>query len=203
MICRSLALLAFAVLSPGCVPVSEPVGDITKAKADKSLVGSWAADEKPEKVVVKIEIAPEVKGNPKGLMRMIFVNEGNGKAGEVPVHFFLTTVGKHQYGNLLMDSANAKEGIASLGTEGEYARWSKGTSRAYFVFRAESHKDGITLNFGDENAFKKLMADEKIVANDKTIFKTPAGWLAKYLEKHGHDTIFPAAKDAKMVKAKK
>src|SRR5262249_31009978 len=159
----------------------EPLGDIDKAEPDKTMVGTWAADDQPAKAVLTVEMAPEVKGNPKGLMRMIFLEANK----DLPVWFFLTTVGKEHYGNLLLDAnTNNKEGIAMLDKEGEYAKWSKGTGRRYYVFHYTPGKDGFVLNFGDEKAVKKLMMDEKIEMDSKQFFKTPVGWLAKYLQKN-------------------
>ncbi len=200
-----------ALFAVGCVPVTEPVGDIAKAEPDKNLVGTWvpAKDKTPEMNKIKIEVAPEVKGNPKGLMLMTFLGYPFPKEG-TQLFFFLTKIGKEQYGNLLID-ANDRLRIAHLEKEGEYEKWSKGTGRRYIVFRCAATKDGLTLNFGDEDAFKALMKDEKIEPDDKNIssedkkvfcFKTPVGWLAKYLEKNGREKFFPAAKDAEHVKEK-
>lgn len=210
-----VVLLAFAVLSPGCVPVTEPVGDIDKAEPDKNLVGKWVSAAKPkEEPSLKIEAAPEVKGNPKGLMVMTPTGYPfpGGKEPEVQLYFFVSTVGKGQYGSILVD-ADHRLGLLALEKEGEYARWSKGAGRRYVVFRYDAGKDGLTINSGDEDAFRALMKDENIPRDDKKVapqtkdqdrfyYKTPAGWLAKYLDKQGHEKLFPAAKDTKYAKEK-
>jgi len=217
---RAAALFAFAVLSPGCVPVTEPVGDIDKAEPDKALVGTWVTAAKvkdkeafrlSEEVKLQIEKAPGVKGNPKGLMLLTPIGYPfPGGKESVTFSFFVTTIGKEQYGNLLLD-ADDKLGLARLGKEGAYAGWSQGAGRRYVVFRYAATKDGLTLNSGDEEAFKALMKDEKFPRDDKKLasqikdanwfsYKTPAGWLAKYLEKNGPGRIFPAAKDVKYVR---
>src|SRR5262245_61226968 len=95
-------LFAFALISPGCVPVTEPVGDIDKAEPAKDLIGAWKFDDKRVWVVDRAE----VKGHPKGLMRIRVVEEGQ-KPEETPANnamwFFTTTIGKHTYANLLRD----------------------------------------------------------------------------------------------------
>ena len=45
---------------------------------------------------------------------------------------------------------------------------------------------------------KKLASQVKDVGVSS--FKTPAGWLAKYLEKNGSGKLFPAELDAKSTK---
>ena len=217
---RFAVLLASAVLSSGCVPVTEPVGDPTDP--DKALVGTWvtadkvknkAAFELTEEVKLKIEIAPEVKGNPKGLMLLTPVGYPfPGGKETVQVYFFVATVGTERYGNLILD-ADDPLGIARLDKEGAYARWSGGAGRRFLVFRYATAEDGLTLNFGDREAFEALMADEKIARDDKRLasqirdanwfgYKTPAGWVTKYLEKNGREKLFPLAKDVKYTKQK-
>jgi hypothetical protein len=208
---RILTLFALVIFSPGCIPVTEPVGDIDKAEPDKALLGTWVLAEKqtPEMNKVKIELAPKVKGNPKGLMLMTFLGYPFPKEG-TQFFFYLTTIGKEQYGNLLLDINDLRRlKIAHFNKEGEYDKWSKGTGRRYLVFRTAATKDGLIINWGDEVAFKALMKDEKIPQDDKNLstedkkifsFQTPAGWLAKYLEKNGRAKIFPADADGKFVK---
>jgi hypothetical protein len=191
MRCRLLILFAFALLSHGCIPVTEPVGDIDKAEIDKSLVGTWERQHPfiGGTDVAEIEIAPEVKGNPKGLMRLRDPHHDQDW-----LYFLLTTVGKHKYGNVLFDGNLERAKMAvQLDKEGNYEKWTKSTKRRYFVFLA--HKDGY-INDGNMAAFCKLMADKKIerVGDGElpfSFYKTPAGWLTKYLEKNGPETIFP------------
>ena len=84
---RALALLA--LLSSGCVPVTEPVGDIDKAEPDKNLGGTWVST-KNKSDVLRIE-TQEVKGLPKGLMTMTAL--GTDPERE-PMWMFVSAVGK-------------------------------------------------------------------------------------------------------------
>ncbi len=88
---RYAFLTAFVALSAGCVPVTEPVGDIDKAEPDKALVGEWN-DNRTDQVFCVIDV-PEVKGNPKGLMRMKWVGHST--------WFYPTTIAKHTYANVI------------------------------------------------------------------------------------------------------
>src|SRR5438105_1114186 len=106
MVRRLLPLCALlALFCVGCVPVTEPVGDVTTAEADNGLVGTWANKNQKDKGVLRID-APEVKGNPKGLMRMAFLEDKKGEA----LWFFVATVGKEKYGNILADTDPTKKG---------------------------------------------------------------------------------------------
>jgi hypothetical protein len=192
-----LLFAALALLSPGCLMVTEPVGDIDKAEPDEALVGTWAREDKPDQAGVRIEIPPRVKGNPKGLMRMhILDNKPDG-----PIWFFVTTVGGEKYGNMCADTSRpADNQRAQFDREGDYARWSKSTGRRYCVFRYEVTGHGLVVNAGDEREFSDVMKKEGFELDDrKEYFKTPAGWFANYLEKNGRDKFFPPGKDERLV----
>ena len=187
-----------ALLSAGCVPVTEPVGDITKAKPDKELIGIWTAADESPKLTIKIDTV-EVEGNPTGLMRMNLLES---KANDEPVWFFVSTVGKEKYGNLCFDTQTDQGSPPDFGKKGAYEKWAKGKTRAYFVFRYTAGKDQITLNFGDEKTFKAVAEEAKLPMKAKG-FETPAGWLEKYLDKNGHKTVFPASADKTLTRMKK
>jgi hypothetical protein len=197
---RVLALFAFAVLSPGCVPVTEPVGDIDKAEPDKNLVGTWVST-KNKSDVLRIE-TQEVKGVPKGLMTMTAL--GTDPERE-PMWMFVSTVGKERFGNLCMDIGGKKdEVLPNFGKEGAYARWSKKKTRLYIVFRYSTARDEITLNSGDEKAYESVAKEAKLTRlNDDSPYETPVGWLAGYLDKNGSGKIFPTDKDEKFNRVKK
>jgi hypothetical protein len=190
---RSSLFLAGTVLfAAGCVPVTEPVGPIDKAEPDKNLAGTWtvvdasgsAKSADPQEVVVDV---PEVKGNPKGLMRALT------KRGGDEVWFFVTTAGKHTYASLIL-APNDVGGPLKFSKEGAFEEWQKAENKWYFVFRYARNGDKLTVDCGNHSAFTDLMKDEKIEANrgDKPLefYKTPAGWLAKYLDKTGPAKLF-------------
>jgi hypothetical protein len=190
-------LFAFAVLSPGCVPVTEPVGDIDKAEPDKVLLGSWEFDNSRGITRIKVEMPPEVKGNPKGLMLMYFPDFQS----DTPVWFFVTTIGREKYGNLCWDR-KYKDATARFDKEGEYAKWAESPTRRYNIFRYAGTKTDLAINFGSEAAVKALMKDAKIETDAQGYYKTPAGWLAGYLEKNGRLTLFPTEESTSLMKAK-
>jgi len=100
-----LSVLAFALLSPGCVPVTEPLGDIEKAEPDKNFIGIWERDEGGGDVRAWVVDRPEVKGNPNGLMRLRVIEKGKlpeDAKERATVWFFTTTLGKHTYANVLL-----------------------------------------------------------------------------------------------------
>ena len=209
---RVLALLTFALFSPGCVPVTEPVGDIDKAEPDESLVGSWAVDLKDKKdkkdKSVEITIPPKVKGNPKGLM-LFNPGEIDNKADAKvqPTWFFVAKVGKEKYVNFCLGRGTAgtdefRPESPPFDKEGEYAKWANSSNRRYMVWHCTTTEDGLALKLGDDQAFEKLMKAEKIAqVPNEIFFKTPPGWLAKYLEKNGPESLY--GKSVLVLKKKK
>jgi hypothetical protein len=197
---RYLPLFAVAALC-GCVPVTQPIGDVEKAEPEKNLIGEWAPADKPETVAIRID-QPEVKGNPKGLMRMWM----HGEPKSFTIWFFVATVAREKYGSMCLyvgggDEIENTDWCVHLHKEGMYAKWAKNEDRRYIIFWYSSGKDELVINFGEEEVTKKVMKDEGI-GHDYG-FKTPAGWLAKYLEKNGREKLFPANKDGKAVRLKK
>lgn len=185
-----------AVLACGCVPVTEPVGDVANAEPDKALIGTWAAE---GKAVLKID-APVVKGNPKGLMRWTFTESKN----EEPIWFFVATVGKEKYGNMCLSTDDSK-GALDFNKEGAYEKWTKTKTRAYVVFHYTTGKDELSLNFGNEKAFKAIATEAKLMqvkVKDAGVYVTPAGWLEKYLDKNGREKVFPNDDAKKFTRSK-
>lgn len=192
---RRTLLFAFVPLLAGCVPVTAPLGDVSKAEPDKQLLGTWKKD---DGFSYEIDI-PAVDGNPKGLMRSV----GGGKPDDLSNAFWfhLATIGKHTYATIyLHPTEDAK--FADFREAGAFDKWMKGDSRRYFIFRYVLDGDSLTVDGGNDSAFKKLMANEKFeMAGD--YFKTPAAWLAKYLDKNGPETIFDGSNVETRTRVKK
>ena len=193
MVRRLLPLVALgALFGAGCVPVTDPVGDIDKAEPNKELLGTWDSSGGEEWVVDR----PEVKGNPKGLMRIRIVE---GDKTKETMWVFTAVVGKRTYANLLI--GEGKTTYADLSTEGAYEKWAKRGGR-YWVGLLTFKGDELALDGGNEKAFDALMEKEKIATADGH-YKTGAGWLAKYLDKHGPDAVFDGKHTLKYARAKK
>jgi hypothetical protein len=183
------SLIAFgivaALLSAGCVPVTNPVGDINKAEPNKELLGEW--NHHDERWVID---RPDVRGNPKGVMRVRVVAQGK-KIGDVKVSdamwFFTATAGKHTCANLML--AGTGSNCPNLLEEGAYAEWTQNLARGYWIGLLHFKDDTFTLNKGDIVAFEKLMTAEKIALGEQ-FYQTKRGWLAAYLEKSGPEAIF-------------
>ena len=205
MFCRLVPLLLGALCATGCVPVTEPVGDIDGAEPDKALVGKWTTTDSNGTAKV-LDVTgftvetPGVKGNPKGLMRA----NTTGNSSKSELWFYTATVGKHTYAIVLL---GAKDGEgAKFSKEGEYAKWKKVPKQQYFVFRYARDGDKLTLDCGDYDKFKALMKDEKITGDGGKYFEyfdTPAGWLDKYLAKTGPDKIYNGTNNLILKREKK
>ena len=152
-----LLIFTFVVLSVGCVPVTNPVGDIDKAEPDKELLGTWQDEE--EKQWRMLVDRPEVKGNPKGLMRLRCLQKGK-KLEDLTARdefwFFTATVGNHTYVNSLVGGRDPE-----LGTEGMYAQWAKSDKRGYYVCLLTLSDGRLSINPGDSSAFAAIMKKEK------------------------------------------
>jgi hypothetical protein len=190
-----LLLLVFA---PGCVPSPTPVGDID-AKPDERIFGTWTRDGS----TVVFDRSP-VKGHPKGLLRVRVWDKGNdpakGEHNETD-WLFTATVGKHTYGNLLIDS-EAKNLNPILGTEGDYEKWFKSKGKYFFVGKLTFARDTFELDGGDEKALEALATKEKF-GKRGDFPALPVGWLAKYLEKNGPDGLFTGKAVSTYTRAKK
>jgi hypothetical protein len=193
-----LSLLALVVvLSPGCVPVADPVGDIDTAEPNKDLIGTWKDEETQPRLWVVDR--PEVKGNPKGLMRVRIVESGT-KLEDVTardsIWFFTGTAGKELYVNSLQIAEKSGSGVAQspdLGQEGGYAEWRRSKERGFYVAQVAIKGPVLTIDPGNHRAFIELMEKEKFPA-PREFYQTGPGWLAKYLEKNGPKGIFDAGK---------
>jgi hypothetical protein len=175
----TLCLAAVAALLPGCLFVTQPLSDPDKAEPEKRLLGKW---EGPGGRLQEID-CPAVKGNPKGLMRY--------REAQDAFWFFTTTIGKHTYLTIFLDRQDKP---ADFGQEGAFEKWNKRDGRLYMVNLYVLEGDRLTLRAGSADA-GKLMRAELIPAVEgegqiAPYFKTPPGWLAKYLEQHGPEKLF-------------
>ncbi len=190
-----LLLLVFA---PGCIPTPEPVGDIDTAKPDERLIGTWT---KGGDTFV-IERSP-VKGHPKGLLRVRVWDKGKDPAKgacDDTDWIFTAEVGKHTYGNMLVE-VGKKNDVPALDTEGEYERWAKSPKRAYFVGKITFAEGAFAVDRGNEEAFKALVTKEKF-GERENLPEIPAGWLVTYFEKNGPDPLFDGKNVQKYTRVK-
>ena len=186
---RRLILLA-ALLSGGCVPVTEPLTPVEKAEPDKALVGTWKrtycklTGRNPH--LMRIEADPG-KENPKGLMKFVTIKGEH----EEPMWVHLSTIGKERYGNVYMTSFKDSP-FADFGKEGAYEEWKKGKGKWYIVFAYSIENDTLEINEGHCRTTDELMQKEKFPTDRdaKIAYRTPATWLAKRLEKDGKDFLF-------------
>lgn len=191
-----LTVLVFVFSSPGCVPVTEPVGDIAKAEPDKALIGTWdRVNPGGSDFVIDV---PDVKGNPKGLMRA--VDPDAAEKNTDAIWFYTTTIGKHSYASMLL----LKDGQQKLHLHiaGAYQEWLKEKSKCYFIFRYKIDGDKLMVDTGDTPAFSDLMTAEKFDKMDM-YYSTPAVWLDKYLDKSGPDKVFNESDVERFTRRKK
>jgi hypothetical protein len=191
-----LAVLGFATCSAGCVPVVDPVGDVDKAEPNQALIGSWRDEEQVPRLWVVDH--PEVKGNPKGLMRVRVVEKGEKLEDIKPreaLWFFTATAGKHTYVNMLALSNKPKkmEWEPDFNREGQFDEWTKHPQRGYFVAHVTIRGPVVTMDYGNLDAFKALMKKENFMEIGE-FYKTTPGWLSTYLEKNGPAGIFDSGK---------
>ena len=182
LVLQFVPLCLIAILLSGCVPVREPLSDPDKAEPDKRLLGKWQRSDESQRCEID---SPAVKGNPKGLMRTVY--DGQADDPKKAFWFFTTTIGKHTYATIYCEPGD-KGGFADFRKEGAFQEWNKGDDRRYFIFRYVLDGDKLTVDGGDKEAMKKLMQAERIEGME--YFKTPQGWLAKYLEKSGPKTLY-------------
>jgi hypothetical protein len=181
-----IVILFTLLLASGCVPVTEPLSDVTKAEPDKRFLGKWN-----NSLVVDI---PDVKDNPKGLMRAVWTRQNKKDSEEL--WFFVTKIGKDEYINLLVDE-RAWPDQGSFAKEGEFARWQKSRQCGYLIGKYKFMKDTLVIDAGSEDAFTDLMTRESFTGwksnwryRGLKYSSMPAGWMTKYLEKTGPAAIF-------------
>jgi hypothetical protein len=198
--------IAFAVTSIGCVPVTEPVGDIEKAEPDKALVGEWTVT-KSRGLAAMFEVKsltvelPEVKGNPKGLMRGVMVTDGTNSR----LWIFTHIIGKHTYASIIL-AGDDRDDPPQFDKEGAYEKWKKEAKKRYFIFQYARDGNKLTLDCGNLDTFTKLMTDAKINGNGSKVLEyyfTPTEWLDKYLDKTGPDKLFDGSNKLECTRAKK
>ena len=192
---RRTLLFAILPLLAGCVPVTEPLGDVSKAEPDKRLVGTWKKDDGS---IYEIDM-PAVADNPKGLMRSV----GEGKPDDLSNTFWfhLTTIGKHTYATIYLNPSETGK-FADFREARAFEAWMKNDTHRYFIFKYVLDGDTLSVDGGNDDAVKKVMAEAKIEkAGD--FFRTPAGWVAKYLEKKGPEGIFTGTDVDKRTRMKK
>jgi hypothetical protein len=191
---RCLSLFAIVAIIAGCVPVTEPLSDVSTAEPDKRLVGEWYQEvvrqegkvtvvEQKEKVTFDV---PKVKGNPKGLMRA--------NSTELKVVWFYTTmIGKETFANIcisLLGGADYK--IANFAKEGDFQEWLKGKDKSFFIFKLSLKGDKLIVDLGNGSAVAEIMQKEKIglMEGPRAFYGTPAEWLAKFLDKNKPEVIY-------------
>ena len=203
---RLFTLLALAILSAGCLPVTQPLGDINKAEPDKTLVGKWTttvsrgAPKVLDVNAITVD-APVVKGNPEGLMRATLTQYGR----DTEFWFFTATAGKHTYLSLILSGKDNND-PPKFSTEGEFAKWKKQSKKQFFVCRYAPDGDRLTLDCGNNETFGALMRDAKIGSDDSKpieFYDAPVGWLDKYLDKTGPDKLFDGTNSLKLKREKK
>jgi hypothetical protein len=188
--------LVLAVSSAGCVPVTDPVGDINKAEPNQALIGSWRDNEQAPRLWVVDH--PEVKGNPKGLVRLRVLERGQ-KLEDVKskdsLWFFTANAGEHTYANLLVLANTPKkvEWEPDFTRPGQYDEWTKHPQSGYFVARLAVKGPVVTLDYGNSDAFKALMNKQNFMEIGE-FYKTTPGWLTTYLEKNSPTGIFNSGK---------
>jgi hypothetical protein len=118
--------------------------------------------------------------------------------------FFTTTIGKHSYATICLDPGVGK--YADFCKEGAFDKWNREKVRRCFIVRFMVDGDKLTVDFGDLEAMTDLMQAEKIPlenGEEVKLFKTPPGWLAKYLEKSGPETLYTGVNVQKWQREKK
>lgn len=192
---RGITLGLVALFTSGCVPVTVPVGDIEKAAPNEKLIGTWSQDEPYTWVVDR----PDVKDNPKGLMRARYFTSANSLEKGQPsdtIWFFTTTVGKITYANALV---SPEFGYAELSNAGMYAKWKK--APRYWIGLLVVEGDAVRMLIPDRKEFEQLMKDNEVSADKSGYYTLAPGALEKLLAK-GLDGGLPADSGLKFTRVK-
>jgi hypothetical protein len=193
-----VALVLVAVPLPGCIRVTAPLSDPDKAEPDKRLLGNWESTDGNRAWEID---SPAVKGNPKGLMRAVC--DGRADDPRDAFWFFTTTIGKDTYATIytIYDEPSEEPRFADFREQGALEWWNKWNDRRYFIFRYVLDGDKLTVDGGDTEAMEKLVQAEKIAG--MRYFDTRPGWLARYLEKKGHQTLYKGTNRREFQRSKK
>jgi hypothetical protein len=183
---RWLPAACFVFLLTGCVPVSTPLSDPTKAEPDKRLLGKWLRTDPGNNGTDEVDM-PVVKGNPKGLMRVVNNNMPDDRASSF--WFFTTTVGKHNYMTVYVANEPGLK-FTDFRKEGEFAKYIENKEQRYFIFQYTFDDDQLVVDGGTVNRVKEVMEAAKIDTDGNGVYKTPDGWLAKYLTTRDPTMIF-------------
>jgi hypothetical protein len=196
-----LLCAAAALLAVGCVPVTAPLGDPDESEPDKKLLGKWTVTKTSgvldQFYVASVEIdAPEVKKNPKGLMRATTDSQG-------PLWFYAASAGKHRYAVVCAGQPGEKQ--PQFDKKKAFAEWQKGKP-VYWVFRYTLDGDALTLDIGDYNVVQRQF-DAAGIASDGgkyfRVYSPTADWLAKLYAKDDVDKVYDGTNVLKLTRDKK
>jgi hypothetical protein len=108
--------------------------------------------------------------------------------------FFTTKIGKDTYMTLYVEGpASRSVDFSDFREEGAFKKWNEKEDREYFICRYVLDGDKLTVDAGSVVVMDKLTKAEKIGVEPHhpfTYFKTPPGWLAKYLKENGPKTLY-------------
>jgi hypothetical protein len=174
------AVALAAALLAGCIEMKEPLSDPMASQADPALCGVWRQSDKdgPTNNYYFIGQPKPEEGCPSGVMNVVEsgYEESERKASSSEFSGFITKVDTVTYFNLFPSTVQTRQ---------NWDAWKQDPNHKVFLVRYEIKDDELTVNAGDEDAYKQLR-DEKHLDD-------PAAMLA-YLKTDGADKLFPAAK---------
>ena len=201
---RQIVIFALTAFLTGCIPVTEPLSDVSRAESDAQLFGAWAWKHEVIGKVRRIVIdAPLIEGNPKGLIRVRNLDDLHAE----PTWMFPTLIGKAAYLSIIDSTSNGEKQFDFL-RPGDFAKWQVQMKSDYTIIHYRVESGMLTLNSGDKAAFAKLMKKEKfdqpgperrlpegVPPSADPYYNPPSGWLANYLGKNGSEGLFPKKLD--------